>query len=105
LVNENAIAEKSARKFSARFEGDFLCLVVLIGKTVDALNDGLLFDLSHVYQFDRIPFRNNNRAYLNIWTDRVRCPERSGKERIDKIKFITRVNDHETASLLLYAFL
>jgi hypothetical protein len=105
LVNENALAEKSGRQFTSRFEGDFLRMVVLGSKSGEELNDGLLFDFSHVYQFDRISFRDNNRAYLNIWTDRVRWPNRSGKDRMDKIKFITRVNDHEKASLLMFAFI
>ena len=104
LVNENALAEKSGRKFTARFEGDFLRMVVLGSKSGEELNDGLLFDLSHVYVFDRISFRDDNRAYLNIWTDRIRWPERSGKERMDKIKLIIRVNDHEKATLLMHAF-
>jgi|GEM_PF-6022580 len=104
LVNENALAEKSGRKFTSHFEADFLRMIVLGSKSGEELNDGLLFDLSHVYVFDRISFRDDNRAYLNIWTDRVRWPERSGKERMDKIKLIIRVNDHEKASLLMFAF-
>lgn len=104
LVNQSALAEKSGRAFTSRFEGDFLRMIVLGSKSGEELNDGLLFDFSHVYQFDRISFRDNNRAYLNIWTDRVRWPEREGKKRMDKIKFIVRVNDHEQASLLMYWF-
>lgn len=103
LIDENALTEKSGRKFKASFEGEFLRMIVL-DRDGEEVNKGLLFDLSNVYKFDRLSLRKNNRAYVNIWTDRIRWPERTGKERMDKIKLIIRVESHEKAALLLEAF-
>lgn len=104
LIDENALAEKSGRKFHASFEDNYLRMIVLSDKDNSQLNKGLLFDLSKVYQFDELSLRYNNRAYINIWTDRIRWPERKGKDRMDKIKLIIRINSYEKAALLLSSF-
>lgn len=104
LVNENAMAEKSGRNFVSSFEGDYLRMIVLSGRDNSELNDGLLFDFSKVYEFHENSLRENNRAYINIWLDRIRWPKRKGKDRMDKIKLVIRVDSYEKAELLLSAF-
>jgi hypothetical protein len=104
LIDAYAMAEKSGRKFKASFEGDFLRMIVLSSKDGKELNKGLLFDFNTVYKFDPLSLRKNDRAYINIWTNRVRWEDRQGNDRMDKIKLIIRVNSHEKAGELFDAF-
>lgn len=104
LIDAYAMAEKSGRKFKASFEGDFLRMIVLSSKDGKELNKGLLFDFKTVYKFDPLSLRKNDRAYINIWTNRVRWEDRQGNDRMDKIKLIIRVNSHEKARELLDTF-
>lgn len=104
LLNENALAEKSGRKFKTTFEGNFLRIIVLSRKNEEELNGGILYDLSNVYKFYEPSLRDNDRAYVDLWTDRVRWPKREGKERMDKIKLTIRVNNHQKAQELVDAF-
>jgi hypothetical protein len=98
LADECAFTEKNPKKIKASFEGDYLRMKEL-DKKGNLIEEGLLFDLAKVYQFDPLSIRGDH-AFINIWTDRIRWPEREGRQKMDKIKLVLRIYDIEKATLL-----
>ncbi|HEX9981289.1 MAG TPA: hypothetical protein VGB50_12070 [Flavobacterium sp.] len=101
LLNSYGLADESDQKISASFEGRLLRLLIP-GEKSDSKN-GSLFDLSKLYSYDEISIRKDQRAYINLWTNRVTDPEKKGKEGAHKAKLVIRANNMENAALMLDA--
>ncbi|WP_329804649.1 hypothetical protein [Flavobacterium facile] len=94
-VNEHGFEEDTFnRKYSASFEGDYLRLIVL-KQNGKPTNEGLLYDFSNVYKFQKISNRSDKLAFINIF---VSISENKKNTKWDKHKLIMRVDSPQNAN-------
>ena len=103
LIDCCALSEKQGKHYIATFQGNYIHFDV-VTKSSHKVIPWLTFDLSKVYRFDENSLRNNDRAYVNIWTQQLRWPDREGDKRFDKFKLVLRVEGQQKAEELLYTF-
>jgi len=102
LINDFGYEEHSERRCRASFEGDYLRLVVLNKAGTDKVNDGLRYDFSTVYDFQKISFREDDIAYINIFIQTVRVYHHK-RDYFEKLKLIMQVKGHENAEAIVTA--
>jgi hypothetical protein len=85
------------RKYKASFEGDYLRLIVL-RKSGKECNDGILYDFSNVYKFQRVSKRSDQKAFINIF---VSIAKNKNKTKWDEHKLIMRVDNAIIAESIL----
>ncbi|OMP29951.1 hypothetical protein BKM32_15215 [Mangrovimonas sp. DI 80] len=88
------------RPYKATFEGNYLRLVVLRRNGVDPVNDGLLYDFSNVYKFQRVSKRSDKLAFINIF---VSILKNDRKDKWDKHKLVMRVSGIPEAESIVNA--
>jgi len=99
-INEYGFEEDTFdRKYRASFEGDYLRLIVL-RKSGEPCNAGILYDFSNVYEFQKISNRSEKLAYINIF---VSIAKNKKQTKWDRHKLIMRVNSPSNAALIVNA--
>jgi hypothetical protein len=99
-INEHGFEEDTFnRKYSASFEEDYLRLIVL-RKSGEPANEGILYDFSNVYKFQQISKRSDKLAYINIF---VSIAKNKKQTKWDKHKLIMRVDSSSSAEIILNA--
>lgn len=99
-INEHGFdADTFNRKHKASWEGDYLRLIVLHndGKPV---NNGLLYDFSNVYKFQKISKRSDKLAFINIF---VSIAKNEKMTKWDKHKLVMRVDTPTNAETIVDA--
>lgn len=100
-INEHGFEEDTfKRRYRASFEGDLLRLRVMKRDGSRPVNNGILFDFSNVYRFDRVSKRSDKLSFVNIWVSIVKDEK---KMKFDKHKLIMRVDDPNKAQSILNA--
>lgn len=98
-INEHGFEEDSFKsRYKASFENNYLRLSELRKNSSKEKNDGILFDFSNVYKFQRISKRSEKLAFLNIWISIVKNEK---KNKFDKHKLIIRIDDANNAEAIL----
>ena len=85
-------------KYKASFEGNYLRLIELKKKSTEPKNEGILFDFSNVYKFEKLSKRSEELVYLNIW---VSILKNEKKNKFDKHKLVMRVDGVDNAVTIL----
>lgn len=99
-INEHGFEEDTFnRKYKASWEGDYLRLIVL-RKSGEPANDGLLYDFSNVYKFQKISNRSDKLAFINIF---VSIAKNKKLTKWDKHKLIMRVDTPTNAETIVDA--
>ena len=99
-INEFGFEEDTFnRKYRASFEGDYLRLIVL-RKTGEPCNSGILYDFSNVYEFQKISNRSEKLAYINIF---VSIAKNKTHTKWDRHKLIMRVDSPSNAEIIVNA--
>jgi hypothetical protein len=95
MINQFCFEEDNdERRYRASFEDDRLRLVVMNKKGTGKVNNGLLYDFAHVYDFQEISKRKNEIAFLNIWIPFYRT---SATVVAEKRKLVLRVHGYREA--------
>lgn len=100
-INEHGYEEDTfKRRYKASFEGELLRLRVMKKNENEPVNNGILYDFSNVYKFQRVSKRSDKLAFVNIWISIVKNEK---KMKFDKHKLIMRIDDPDKAESILNA--
>ena len=93
--------EKNSYKnhYKASFYGDYLWLQIFNGKGRQVSWDRV-YDFSMVYKFSGVDKREDELAFINIWTSKLVNEKRNNW---DKDKLVMRVNGHKNAEKIMNA--
>ena len=98
-INAHGFEQGSFKsKYRASFEGNYLRLIELKKKKTEPKNEGILFDFSNVYKFEKLSKRSEELVYLNIW---VSFLKNERKNKFDKQKLVMRVDGVDNAVKIL----
>jgi len=96
-INKYGSSLNGANPFKASFEGDYLRIRETNRNRTSYIHDMGVFDFSNVYKFDRISYRNYQKAFINIWVLNKR------KKNWTKEKLVIRVMGHNNAREIMDA--
>ena len=100
-INKYGFERNSDKKaYKASFEDDYLWLQVFNRKG-KKIGWDVVYDLSTVYKFSGVDKREDELAYVNIWTSKLKNQKRN---KWEKDKLVLRVNGHKNADKIMNAF-
>jgi hypothetical protein len=97
ITNNYCYSYENGKPIQVSFEGDFLRLKLTNKEKTVFVKDKGIYDFSNIYKFDKISFRDNQIAFLNIWVPNKK------DNRWNKVKLVIKVIGHDNAKKIMEA--